>query len=297
MSSPSRWLLLLAAGICGSPPALAARMGLKAMSEIRVEGSMKPGRPHNLRVLQGAEYRLLNEGDGAVEVETSVQAPPGSGLRPGYEPIPDPGWIRVLPARSRLPEGGGMARDIIVSVPDDPRWVGRRFQAVIASRTRGTGMISAAVRTHLLFAIAPSPGAKSRARETPAYEFGPSLLRTAGPPARGWLEAKDEEGRAPRASNLSSVKLKLRLERAPFGPVPLPAGYEELPEGASIRLSPATLRLPPDSAREWGLRLRVPEPGAGKRYALLIRARLTGQPVELEQHAVVLIDAGPEESR
>lgn len=278
------WAPVAALAVCWATQALAGRMGLRTeMGEMRLDG-VTVGKPHNLRARGNLRYVLENEGDAPVEAAITVLQPEPKVLREGYESIPDPSWIRIIPDRTLLPVGGGTRSEIIVAVPDDPRWIGRRYQASIMSATRGTGMISAAVRSYLLISTdGPEPGA--RVVEIPDFSLEPNLLM---------VDPEAKEGRPLRVVNKSKTKLKIVFSVDVSGPLGVPKGYEPLPPSARAKISPKSLKLKPGEQGDYKLEIRLPPQERGKRHAVFVKARVEGYPVEVEQYVTALIEARKE---
>ena len=55
---------------------------------------IQPGKVYNLRTMRDLPYRIENHSNGEADLEVSVESPPPHELKPGYEPIPDPSWVR-----------------------------------------------------------------------------------------------------------------------------------------------------------------------------------------------------------
>lgn len=249
------------------------------------------GETYNLRVLKNLPYIIENKGEKEVDVEVFVEQPPEASLKEGYAPIPDPGWLTVLPNRFTIPYGGSSYGELILSIPNDPQWKDKHYQARIVSRTLGTGMVAAGVGTKLMFSTGAPPVTKRQRVRVPEFEFEPPVLSLFNFPVGREVDVEKEMRKALRVINKSPERFKMGFQRTDFGPVSLPGGYESAPSSVTFRLSASQLKLSPDTIGRLGLRIKLPEDAHGKRYAFLVKGELQDFPVEVLSYFTVLVRA------
>ena len=135
-----------------------AGAGLKTQfGEVVIKG-LKIGQTYSLLKLVNLPLRLVNTGDGEVEVVISPLPPSEAVLREGYAPIPSVDWVSV--ERSTLTIGPNRegATDVLIAVPNDPSLLGKRVQVGLWSRTRDPNSpIAVAILSHLLIHIDSEP--------------------------------------------------------------------------------------------------------------------------------------------
>src|SRR5207302_8225974 len=61
-----------------------------------------PGTSVNLRVFKNLPLVVLNNDDEDMDVAVEVVIPDAKEMKEGYEPIPDPTWIKIIPERYHL---------------------------------------------------------------------------------------------------------------------------------------------------------------------------------------------------
>jgi len=93
---------------------------------------------------------IKNESDKQIELKLEVLIPEENEVQDGYEAIPDAGWI-TLEKDSFIVEPGGEAEtDVIISVPNNKEYLGRRFHVFIWSHTIGESL-GIGIKSKLLF--------------------------------------------------------------------------------------------------------------------------------------------------
>ena len=116
-------------------------------------GCLKPGHTFSVVEIRKLPLSVTNVGDRPVELAIEVVRPSANQLRKGYEAIPDTGWIRLQQNRFRVSPGKNAITDVFISVPDDKRYLGHRYQACLWSHTVTGGGVAAGLRSRLLFSI------------------------------------------------------------------------------------------------------------------------------------------------
>jgi hypothetical protein len=281
-------------------PSAHARIGLSTrFVDVEVEG-LRPGGVYDLCALRGAPYELLNRGDDSIEVAVEVQIP--ESLLPHYEAIPDPAWIELTPRVQRIDPGTRGSIEIVLRIPNEPALDGRHFQATIAARTAGTGMLGAGVNSRLRFSIGPGPGAAAPRGPSDAvmklkYDLRPKALFLSKARTGTLYDGKKAEGRRFLLTNRADAELRLALRavRWPVGALPLPAGSWETPEDLSwVRFEPAIATVGALASREVRMVIdKAPESLKGRKAAFLVELRLPdGRVVDRTRRGFVTFPAG-----
>lgn len=284
-------LLVVLLGLCGSSAHADFKFGLKTrLGEMWLSG-LNVGETYNLRILKNTPYIVENQGDTDVDVEVSVAQPVSAALHEGYEPIPDPNWVNVVPKKFAIPFAGSSYGEIILSIPNDPRWRNRHYQATIRVATSGTGLVSAGVGTKLMFSTGPAPVTKKAQVQIPEFELDPPVLTLFNFPVGVKVNVEKDMRRVLRIVNKSSAKYKMGFELVPFGEVRLPGGYEQAPSTVTFSLSAKTLKMKPDTIAKLGFTVELPPDAHGKSYAFLVKGDLKDYPIAVMSFFTVLVQA------
>jgi hypothetical protein len=132
--------LLLAAG--------AEASGLRTPFGEVVVRNLKIGQTYSLYKLVNLPLRVINTGDADVDLSIETIESTSDTLRAGYEALPNVEWIKVETSSFTLGPNREASSDLILSIPNDPKLLGRRFEGHIWSHTRslhgtyGVGIIS-----------------------------------------------------------------------------------------------------------------------------------------------------------
>lgn len=151
-------VLILVSGAAWAAP---AKFGLKStFAEVTIRRELALGGAYSVARHARKTLQLLNSGTETLELSVAAAAPQPSELKAGYEPIPDAGWVRfdvdrlTLDHRLTLEPGAQAAIDVVLAIPDDPKWAGRRFAAVLEARSINKANVGVGLRGRLLFAVA-----------------------------------------------------------------------------------------------------------------------------------------------
>jgi hypothetical protein len=272
-------LLLGAAGAAAAGLAWAG-IGLSSQFIDVVLANLKPGRSYNIRELKGVPYTVKNRGTSPVEVILDVVIPPKGYQRPPFEPIPDPTWVQVRPAKFRLGPGEAGYSDLIITLPDDEKLKDKHFMAQIWARTWNTGMLAAGVKSDIRFSVGKSPDTLEDEKRQKAmvdlnYDFYPASLYVRKA-AVGLYDVKKEERRSFKVTNRSEKLLELVIRPIAWQAytMTLPAGYEQIEDLKWVRFEPDTLTVDPDTVKEVKVILDVPERLKGRKLAFLVQLSL-----------------------
>lgn len=227
----------------GAPGRASAAAGLSTkMGDLRVE-NLAPGRSVDLVAEGAGAYEVTNRGDAAASIAVEPLVPTSETLLEGYEPLPDPSWVRVEPSTHVAPAGTTVSSRIVLALPQDGGLAGRKFQANLWARTTGETV---------------GVGVLSRLR----LEFAP-----------GTLHLEDLGGRL-RVVNGGAKKVRAELRAE--GADPAPGGSSPAGAGA-VRLDKSAARPAAGGSAEVGYAWTGAP--SGKLRAVRIVARVDGRDV------------------
>lgn len=118
---------------------------------VRLE-NLKIGKSYSLRKERNLPLSITNASRSRAYLKIEALSPQPHEMISGFEPIPALSWIGFEHDLLTLePESTGQT-DIIISVPDNTQYLGKRYQVMIFSRTI-SGMFGAGFKSRLLFSI------------------------------------------------------------------------------------------------------------------------------------------------
>jgi hypothetical protein len=215
-----------------------------------------------------------------VEVEIAVVPPRQDDLKDGYEPIPDPNWVRLMPPRHRIPAKGMAFSDIVIAIPEDRQLVGRHFQADLRAQTVGTGLFGAGVKSRIRFSVGPGPESLAREKQRKAmvsmnFDIWPSALYVTNAAAGRKYETAKEEKKSVTVTNRSDKPMEIVLKAGKWNVVqfPLPEGYEA-GDPSWLTFKPEHLKIKAFRVQEVKPTLNIPREQAGKKFVFVVQACL-----------------------
>lgn len=149
-----------------------ANRGLEAaglttgFGEVTLE-NLEIGKTYTTKKALNLPLAVVNTGKTALDlkVEPVLPATPASAggapseggkdseLKEGYEPIPSLSWIKLEKAEFReIKPNDSAVTDVIISIPNDKKYLGKKYQVFIWSHTVG-GSIGIGLKSKLLLTI------------------------------------------------------------------------------------------------------------------------------------------------
>lgn len=287
----AKMILASLAAVLAATPA-AAGAGLKTQFGDVVVKGLKIGQTYSLLKLVNLPLRLVNTGDAEVEVVIKPIVPSASVLREGYEPVPAPDWVRVEVSTLVIGPNREGATDVIVSIPNDPALLGKRFQADIWSHTRDPmAPVAVGIQSHLLIHVDSEPPTEDELKNKFVDENLANLDFSVTPtsvdlgvlPAGKTHDLRKERKLALKLINPNDRALNFRVK-------PLPV-WESLilpPPGTAAALDANWLKpgrevvtVEASSIGEVALTLSVPDDAKtrGKRFMLLLAVEVLEQKI------------------
>lgn len=271
-----------------------------------VLGNLQPGGVYNLRELKNIPFVVMNTGEEDVEVLIEVYMPKPNediDLKKGYEHLPDPGWVKIVPDRVRLPAKGTSVSDIILSVPDDKNLVGKNYQVNIWSRNAppqgASGMLlGVGVMSRLRFSIgAPIPEAiEEEKRKKKMLDLNlrldPVSVQLFNFPLGNMIDLRQDRRQNVTIVNAGADKITLSLKSVTEQDiVSPPSGYEYAPGPSWIKIKPERITVKPYSIVPLGVQIAIPDDPAykGKGYMFLLKAEVADVEVPLNLYTQILV--------
>lgn len=256
----------------------------------------------NLRNYAGIPYRVINTSLTSEPVEILLLNGATSQLREGYEPIPDPAWVRLGKSEFDLGPGGEGVTDVFISIPKEQKYLNKKYQVMLWARTRaqaGGRLFGTGVQSRLLIQTAGdfrTPEQVKKASELVAsleFYFKPAEIKLADFPLGREVHLKKAFGKSFKIVNFHDRAIKILLRNLDPS-----RSYAMLPEGFKvapldwIRLEQGELNVEPDSIGEVNFFVQIPDlpEHRGRKYYFIIEGVLQGYEVPLSAYGRVALE-------
>lgn len=252
-------LILFIASTTYSTIGLGTRFGTIVLEKL------EPGGVYNITRLRSLPLIVINSGSSEVNAAIEIEKPSESELKEGYEPIPDPSWVRVVPDRFKLMPGEEMRCEVIISIPDDKKLIGKHYQLKIWSHTVGEDAFGAGVVNRMFFSIGTlGPETLQRAKRERALfavemDVSPDKLYLTVPVGRKVNITKELE-KSILVVNKSKVDLTVKVESVENKlNFPLPEGYIFTPDTRLLTFRAQELKVKKFSVKDVDLLIKIPD--------------------------------------
>ena len=128
-----RRILMAAAVLALATTARAA--GLRTPFGEVVVRNLKIGQTYSLYKLVNLPLRVINTGGDDVDLAIEPIRVPPAEIRTGYDLVPSLDWVKLEKSSFTLGPNREAATDLIITIPNDPALLGRRFEADFWSHT------------------------------------------------------------------------------------------------------------------------------------------------------------------
>lgn len=236
------------------------------LGEVVVE-NLQVGQTYTLADLANLSLRVTNTGEYRVNLKMEVLSPDEAELRHGAGPIPDPSWIALTGDSFTLDAGQDAVADIKISIPDEDRYLGKRFQFMIWSHTvpGEDGMsLATGLKSRIIFTTdsvrADWSSDSVLSSGNAAFSVTPEEIHLSDVPLGSRYDVDRELGSTLLIKNPSSDELTLKLHsRTVEGSMAsLEAGWEDTPDPGYLMFSENEIIVAPRSERSVNLFVQVP---------------------------------------
>jgi hypothetical protein len=294
-------------------PGSAQALGLSMrFVDITLE-NVEPGTTANLRVIRNLPLVLANQ-DAVHGTDVVVESvvPDAHEMKDGYEPIPDPTWIQIVPNRFHLGPKASASSDVIVQIPNDPKLMGKHYEAIIWAHTDprknaapGTGvLIQAGLRSRIRISIGtmgPAALQKEKALKKLAtintnFSINPDNTFAQDVAVGTKVDLKASKKISLKIVNQSDDPIKLKLAAIqPDENIMPQSGYAYAPDPKWLTVSPGTVTVEGNAIKEIKLNVSIPDKPEyhGKKYMFLIRTTLADESLPLAYNNMVYISTLP----
>ncbi len=275
-----------------------ARVGLLAQfaDDVILE-NLELGKPYNLRTLGHLPYIVTNAGDKTVDVAIEIKLPGKENLKPGYEPLADPGWVQVVPNKFRLDPGAQGVSEIVITIPNEEAYRNKNYQFDIWAHTLGSQFMAAGAEHRMRMSTGKGPQTlaaekKEKAMLSLDFDMGPANMYLIGVPPGKTYDAKAEKGSSLKLTNRGGAAIKVKVVSVPYSAgIHPPEGYTVSPDPSWLKCKPDMVKVGELSIKEVKLYVTIPDKADyyGQKYAFLLKCEFQGTEVPLEMYSQVLV--------
>lgn len=242
--------------------------------------NVKVGQLYNLREVKSMPYTITNLSSLPINVTVEVKAPATGEVLEGYEAIPDPTWVKAIPQELSIGGNGSAFAELLLQVPDDPKYAGRHFQVILWAHTKDDGFVGVGVKSRLRFSTGAGPETlkeekRRRAMLTLNFDMSPQSMYLSDVES-GPYDVKEMQDKSIKIINRAETAVGFTVKSVPWDGrfVPEP-GYEPAPDPSWLKVDPEELEVDGLQIKVVKLALDVPDDKRhrGKRYAFLVKAQ------------------------
>jgi len=244
------------------------------------------GETYSTKELINLPLRVKNDSPYEVDMRVEVMIPSEGDLKEGFEPIPDPSWIRFERSTFTVTPGGMAETDVFISIPKDKNLRGKQFQVYLHSYTvpkpGKTVVMSVGLASRLLFTIAEKETVRrKRSDEIGVFQVQPDNLFLIDVPVGEKVTVWEKFGKCLKIFNPSKVECEYEIKSISLKEADssVRKGFEETPDPKFLAFDLAKVKVPPRSSKKVFLYLNIPDAPETreKNFMFLVRTRqLTG---------------------
>jgi hypothetical protein len=278
-----------------SQAAWAGGLKLNNYGEVLVQ-NLQIGSHYSMIELVNLPLEVANQSDEAITIQIEVEKP--ALAKRGFEPIPDAAWVNITPAKAEIPAQGTYKTDVTVSVPNDPRYLGKKYQANIRARmlpkVKGVLTIALAVQGRFLFTIAAvqktAPASSSKVNMN--FDFLPARVDMKNLVLGKKAEVLNAKGEPVYIANQGDKEIKLVLQSLDLKDTVLSPepGFTAAPNADFLTFAQDELVMGPAQKKPLKMFVEIPAKSeyAGKQYEFIVSAK-TGEAMTGDRYLRVMI--------
>ena len=264
--------------------------------------NLQPGQVYSMLESKKLPFVVVNKLNSQCEIEAEVSAPSMNDVKDGYEPIPDPSWVNIVPSKFALGPAEEGKGDVLIYVPEDKKYSGRHYQVMLSAkrvpRVSEPGIVIASVVTvYLRFSIGtPGPLSirelkKRDLLEGLNFDIAPASLYVIDVPVGKPLDLMKERELSFVLANRGKRKLDFSLTG--LSPENLTGISPDYEFGGKdwIKFPKNKITIGSKKMKDIGIVLNIPDDKKhlNKRYVFGISAVITNVELPIEAHARIYV--------
>jgi len=265
-------------------PFIARAGGLSTqLGEVVIE-NLQIGQTYNLKQLASLQLIVTNTSDYGVDLRMDVLLPDKSELRKEAEPIPDISWVKLSQNLFKLSPNEKATSDIVLSIPDDDKYCGKKYEVTIWSHTlgsSGSGMFLAyGLKTRIIFTTDTVRATKSQvvtsSDASVNFTLKPEEIFLDNIELGKIYDVEKNTGLVLKITNPSKQKQTFKLQSLTVdnSVATLTKEYLDAPDASYLEFSDSSFVLPPKGTKIIKMYLRFPaeKEYTGKKYMFVLHA-------------------------
>ncbi len=265
--------------------------GLSTQLGEAVIENLQIGQTYNLRQLANLDLIVTNTSDFSVDLKMDVLYPDSSELKIGAKPIPDTSWVKLSQNLFKLAPNEKASSDIIVSIPEEDQYLGKKYQVTIWSHTLGGssgGMFLAyGLKTRIIFTTDTVKAAISEVITSSDanvnFLLKPEEIFVDNVKLGKIYDIEKKKGLVLKITNPSEHERTFMLQSLTVGNslATLTKEYEDTPDASYLKFSENSFAVPPKGTKTIKMYLEFPPQNeySGKKYMFVIHAFILDQKV------------------
>ncbi len=247
-----------------------------SFTEVLLE-NLEPGKKYSLKKIANYPYNIKNKGSRRIKVRIQPVKTQTGSLKKKFKSIPDKSWVKLKPDIVELNPGEEKYSDIIITIPDDEKYYGKKYQVSILSETinKGGFSIGLALESFFFFTTVKK-GVKVNEMKSLInlnYEIKPSnyyITNIKINNSHKLIKKNYELNIFSKGSN--NIKLKIKVIKVSDTLDQCRRGYKDIPDLSIIKLKKDIIKL--NKGEESKIRFEVHLPDMehfkGKKYQFII---------------------------
>lgn len=281
-------------------------LGIRTKFGLVVVENLQPGQTYNLRELTGLPLSVVNAADKQVTIKMDLQKPDpeqekGMGAK-GFESIPDLSWIKLSRDFFVVDPGQSAIADVLITIPDDDKYLGKRYQVNIWSHTIGKQFLNVGLMSRLRITIAKRRMTEEEKRaeahrgeiiKNIDFQLLPHTIFIDGVELAKKIDIEKKYKQSLKIVNPNNEEFSYRIMAvtawgAGIGVIP---GYDEAPDLSFLTFSEKEFSVSPISIREVKMFLQIPDEEKYKRkkYQFIICVEVLNQPIVYEIYSRLFV--------
>jgi len=293
-------LLLLIEGIY---PQSAFSIGLSVTwGEIRVD-NLKIGGTYNIKEIAKLPFQVFYRGEKPVEIKIEPRTATKNELKPGYEPLPDISWLKITNDRFLLGPNESGYTDVIITIPNDKQYLGKKFQAYLETHTIGAAgkYIGLALDSRILISISSSEETiqefdkrrKGLLSGNLSFKVMPDKIIIDKVPVGKKVSLRKYSGVSLKILNPSDEKIVLMLKSLSETEALVSGekGYEFTPDNSFLIINKNKITVKPNVIKNVDLYLKFPDKieYKNKKYLFVIKIEPEKQEISLSYYVKIYV--------
>jgi hypothetical protein len=223
--------------------------GLSTQTAAVVIENLKVGHTCSLKALANYQLRITSTCDSPVSLRMDVLLPDSSELKKNAAIIPDTSWVQLIPARFEMEPQGTAAADIVITIPDDDQYLGRKFQVMVWSHTVGSSFIQLGLKSRIIFTVDSARADPSEVVSSAGTGLNlgvePAVISVEGVKLGTTWDLEQESGTVLRVTNRGEQQRTITLQSLTVesSVASLTEGFQDAPDPSFLRFSQSQLTI------------------------------------------------------